>query len=165
MRCAVQLEGTLDAAERKGSALRRKPRRQAKDEGVLIRVSLLASLNDPFGPVWHTRDRRRRQITRRQVRDCIALQQFEAAAYRPEIDRYSWTLDQHAQRVAHLCVVGWSDPISIDVGVPGLGCNVDWFVEDGNHRLAAAIVRGDSHILAVVSGSLNFAAELFGINI
>jgi hypothetical protein len=34
---------------------------------------------------------------------------------------------------------GWTDAIEVDVGVPALRCHVDWPVQEGNHRLAAAI--------------------------
>ena len=34
---------------------------------------------------------------------------------------------------------------------------------DGNHRLAAASLRGDPSILAIVSGDLDYALELFGV--
>jgi hypothetical protein len=69
-----------------------------------------------------------------------------------------------AQRIAWLVKHGWSDPIDIDVAVPSLGCHVPWPVLDGNHRLAAAIFLGHKEILADVSGSLDFAEELFGVD-
>ena len=68
----------------------------------------------------------------------------------------------HIQRIAWLAVNGWTDPIQIDVGVPELCSHVDWIVIDGNHRLAAAIVRGDKTISAAVSGSVGYALQLFG---
>jgi len=58
----------------------------------------------------------------------------------------------HIERVAWLVVNGWEDPIEIDVGVAFLGCCPDWVVCDGNHRLAAAIYRGDKTILASCGG-------------
>lgn len=71
----------------------------------------------------------------------------------------------HAGRIAYFVVHGWADTIGIDVGVPSLGCHIAWPVQDGNHRLAAAIYRGDETILADIDGSVNYAAELFGVNI
>lgn len=58
----------------------------------------------------------------------------------------------HVERVAWLVVYGWDDPIEIDVGVPSLGCFPDWIVQDGNHRLAAAIYLGRRTILASCGG-------------
>jgi hypothetical protein len=60
----------------------------------------------------------------------------------------------HANRIAYLVDFKAEDPISIDVGIPSMGCTVDWEIEDGNHRLAAAIVRGDEFIYASFSGGL-----------
>ena len=69
----------------------------------------------------------------------------------------------HASRIAYLVTCGWTDAIDVDVDVPSMGCNVDWPVIDGNHRLAAAAYRGDALIRASVSGSLDYALELFGV--
>lgn len=72
--------------------------------------------------------------------------------------------DDHAGRIAWLMAHPSQEPIEIDVGVPGLGCHVDWFVQDGNHRLAAALMRGEPTIMACVSGDLHYAHDLFGID-
>lgn len=69
----------------------------------------------------------------------------------------------NATRIAFLVENGWGDAIEIDVGVPGYMEYV-WPVRDGNHRLAAASIRGDKFILATVEGSLNYAQELFGVD-
>lgn len=69
----------------------------------------------------------------------------------------------HARRIAYLAHHGWADPIEIDVGVPHLACYPEWPVEDGNHRLYAAVLRGDSDILATIAGDLGYAAQRFGI--
>ena len=70
----------------------------------------------------------------------------------------------HVRRVAHFVVNDWTDAISIDVGVPDLGCHVDWIVIDGNHRLAAAFYRGDETIEGNVSGDLDRASQMFGLS-
>ncbi len=67
----------------------------------------------------------------------------------------------HAGRIAYLVVNGWDDPISIDVGVPCLGFKPDWFVYDGNHRLAAAWFRHDKDILANMHGDMEYFEDLF----
>jgi hypothetical protein len=71
----------------------------------------------------------------------------------------------HAGRIAHLVINGWNDPIDIDVGVPVLSFTPTWLVPDGNHRLAAAIFRDDEFIAADVSGDIDLAFELFGIDV
>ena len=69
----------------------------------------------------------------------------------------------HAQRIAWLVTHGWDDPIDVDVGIPGLGYCPEWPIIDGNHRLYAAVIRGDKKILASVSGDLCYAAKRLGI--
>ncbi len=72
-------------------------------------------------------------------------------------------LDAHAGRIAFLMRNGWSDPIVLDLGVPGMpGWQQSWPIVDGNHRLAAAILAGHDTIQAEIGGSLDLADELFG---
>lgn len=73
--------------------------------------------------------------------------------------------DDHDGRIAYLVVHAAKDPIEIDVGVPELGCHPAWLVEDGNHRLAAAIYKGQDEIHANVSGSVGYAKELLDADI
>lgn len=61
----------------------------------------------------------------------------------------------HITRIAWFVVHGWNDPIHVDVGVPSLGFYPKWPLEDGNHRFAAAIIRGDRIILANMSGAVS----------
>jgi hypothetical protein len=58
--------------------------------------------------------------------------------------------DDHAGRIAWLALNGWQDAIAFDIPVDGMG--TWWACTDGNHRLAAAIYRGDILIAAVMSG-------------
>jgi len=68
----------------------------------------------------------------------------------------------HAGRIAYLVLNPVSDPIDLDVGVPEMGVEVDWPVVDGNHRLAAALFRGDKQIDVTWSGSSDHFEFLFG---
>jgi len=70
----------------------------------------------------------------------------------------------HIERIAWFVVHGWEDSIEIDVGVPSMGCCVDWINQDGNHRLAAAFYRKDDTIKVSISGSIDYAEELFSIS-
>ena len=74
------------------------------------------------------------------------------------------TAKDHAARIAYLVKYGWSDAISLDIGIPSLNCYTDWMIDDGNHRVAAAIYRGDQYILAGVNGCNDYMLELFGVN-
>ena len=71
----------------------------------------------------------------------------------------------HEARIAWFVEQGWRDTIQLDVGAPDLGCHVGWIVEDGNHRLAAAIYRGDKTIDCTIGGDLCYADELLGTQV
>lgn len=68
--------------------------------------------------------------------------------------RFATRIDE-IRLVAWLVVNGWNDPIEIDVGCPVLGHHIDWAIQDGNHRFAAAIYRGDPFILGEASGQVD----------
>lgn len=89
-------------------------------------------------------------------------QGFGSVTGRPDLypEKYH---QYHVERVAFLVDHPTGDPIWLDVGVPDLGCHVDWIVIDGNHRHAAAIVRGDANIAANIAGSVEHIKELLGI--
>lgn len=73
--------------------------------------------------------------------------------------------EDHAGRIAYLVENPASDPIAVDVGCPSLGYDgPDWPYIDGNHRLVAAIYRGDALIAADVDGEVGHATELFGVD-
>lgn len=73
------------------------------------------------------------------------------------------TKQYHIQRIAYFVVHGWNDLIDIDVGVPSLGYVPEWIIQDGNHRCAAAIIRGDQTIKASFSGDIKYCFELLNI--
>jgi hypothetical protein len=101
------------------------------------------------------------QVTRDMVTKNLTIGYGEPpplCEYKLEHRRY------HAARIAWFVENGWPDAISIDVGDPINGSDRDWLVDDGNHRLAAAIYRGDRLIQAEVSGDLDYAHELFGVS-
>ncbi len=111
----------------------------------------------PWNPFKHHVWRKlTRPISKREVTNAIAKKRFLREW------RNTWSRKDHIQRIAWFVVTPWHEPISIDVGVPELGCNVDWIVIDGNHRLAAAFYREDTHISADVSGSVDLIQEMFG---
>lgn len=63
----------------------------------------------------------------------------------------------HIRRIAYLVERGWSDPIKINAIVPP---NMS-IIADGNHRLCAAIIRGDEFIVCEICRlSLEFITNL-----
>lgn len=97
-------------------------------------------------------------VTKKMVLKCLDNRRLHSMPVAHEA-----SAEMHAQRIAFLVEHGWTDPIEIDVGVPSMGCHVDWPVLDGNHRLAAASLRGDLEILAMVGGDLDYALARFGV--
>lgn len=72
---------------------------------------------------------------------------------------------RHVGRIRYLALHGWKDAIEVDVGIPVLNyAGPDWPVTDGNHRLAAAAVRGDETILVDIAGQVDHAATLLGVD-
>lgn len=106
-------------------------------------------------PIWNKC--KNNLITRKQVQEAIRKKNF--CNYPPGPDA---TRSEHARRVALLVVCLDLTPIELDIGVPELGCENSYWVQDGHHRLAAAFFRGDQFIEANISGSCNYAHELFG---
>lgn len=73
--------------------------------------------------------------------------------------------ERHARKIAFFVRYGYEQPIDIDVGIPSMGCSVDYIVQDGNHRLASDIYRwkmlGEARQSPVlVAGDIAHAREL-----
>lgn len=129
-----------------------------------IPVKRLARLCDPLS-CWIEVDD---PIKPQEVLDCIA--RGEEAL----VDTPLWTaivfkktrVSAEENRLRHIQKVAWfvknpaKDPISIEVGCARLGVRIDHIIEDGNHRLAAAIIRGDKSIAARVGGGIDDAKEM-----
>jgi hypothetical protein len=67
---------------------------------------------------------------------------------------------RHIQKIAWFVKNKANEPISVDVGCEALGVWADHIISDGNHRLAAAIIRGDKTIDACVGGGVTDAKRM-----
>ena len=131
----------------------------------LIPVACVRELCDPLeNPPWVLEAIMDGQVqtplTREEISTAVAAGRLLGEQFR--LNR--WDRAAHVARIAYLVVNGWKDAIEIDVGCPALGDDVDWPFIDGNHRLAAALFRGDVEILASVGGDVDYATELFGVD-
>lgn len=90
-------------------------------------------------------------ITKSEIENDV----YHGALSSPDIHPKPTIRSEHISLIAWFVVHGWIDPIQIDVGVPSLGCYPKWPLEDGNHRFAAAIIRGDTTIDAHMSGEVD----------
>lgn len=121
---------------------------------------------DPFRGCWI--ELADKPITKKEVIDCIKAGEAELVEtpswieltyskkeLTPEEIRYN-----HVKKIAYFATNEMQKPISIDVGIPELNAHVDHIIDDGNHRLAGAIIRKDKEIKAYVSGSEKYAKEM-----
>lgn len=127
---------------------------------VLLPIARVLKVCDPFSNPWTDEP-----FTVEDVKLAIAENRLREISYSKCPNPNSWTTQMHIERIAFLAVRGWTGAIAVDVGVPRLGCYVSWPVQDGNHRMAAGVVRGDQFILSCVGGSVDYAFELFGVDI
>lgn len=122
----------------------------------LVLLEKLKYYCNPFdGCCWSGLDT---PITKEEVMEAVEKEQFsEPEEYENNIE---FDRADHVKRIAWFVVHGWTDPIGIDVGVPSLGAIPKWAVIDGNHRYAAAIIRGQNTILASLSGDVSELEQL-----
>jgi len=66
----------------------------------------------------------------------------------------------HAGRIAYFVLNGWTDPISLEIGVPGM-FEPEWIIDDGNHRTAAAWFMNKEYIDVDFSGDVDLFNDLF----
>lgn len=125
---------------------------------IFLPVERVRALCDPFTNPWTDE-----AFTREQVSQAIKEGRLNSTSYSDGHDE--WDTKRHIERIAFLAVHGWTDAIKIDVGIPSLGFSVAWPVQDGNHRLGAAIYRRDHLIASSVAGQVDFANELFGVDV
>lgn len=133
-------------------------------DSTAIPVSRLLELCNPFTNPWNGDE-----FTISDVQQAVLEQRFEKDAWTPHAESgeggHDWPVSRHVARIAYLVVHGWTDPVQVDVGIPSMGFAVPWPLTDGNHRLAAAVARGDEQIEASICGSVTHAMELFGVAI
>lgn len=68
--------------------------------------------------------------------------------------------DFHIARIAYMVVNPQNHPICLEIACPEIGM-YDNHLEDGNHRFAAALVRGDKKILVTFGGGVEEFHRMF----
>lgn len=68
--------------------------------------------------------------------------------------------ENHIKKIAFFVLNEPSDPISLDVGIPDMGCFVEYFIDDGNHRFAGSIIANRETIACKIGGSVDHIKEL-----
>ncbi len=128
---------------------------------VLIPVKAITAHCHPYRTQPWAKGRR---LTRNDVRLCLGRGIFEKTPWDEVADTRAASGYDHNARVAYLIHNPTDDPIDIEVGVPSLRCYVSWIVQEGNHRLAAAIHAKRKEIWAIVGGDIDYAKELLGVD-
>lgn len=125
-----------------------------------VSVSLLAENFNPFEySPWGC------SVTTDMVEACLDAGDMDPDNYHSWSSRKAENPLAHARRIAYLVHYPSSDPIQIDVGSCGLNSCSHWPIEDGNHRLAAAIFVGAGYIEAEISGEIKYVCEILGVEI
>jgi hypothetical protein len=130
-----------------------------------LELSKVMEYANPFNGCWMELEK---PITIEEVKQCIKDGKAELAItpgwYDIAFGKVKITPEEvrenHIKKIAFFAINEHEKPISLDVGIPSMGCHVDYIVDDGNHRLAGAIASGMKTIKASVSGSMEHAQEL-----
>ncbi len=102
---------------------------------------------------WH-----QKPLTRQEIEKAISSEEFLSGPVDPK-----WTRKQHAAHVAYLVKhPDMCKPVDIDVGVSAMCFRPQNTISAGHHDLAAAMIRGDTHVLVDPSGSLDLLDWLSG---
>lgn len=113
------------------------------------------TLDDPWGCG---------RISRDDVLDCIDF--GKPIAKMPDYDSELFmSYEYNVARIAHFLQSGWdeleadTEPITVDIGLAGYVPN--YLIVDGNHRVAAAKLRGDLTIRVEIIGDIGKAEAVF----
>ena len=126
----------------------------SENQDFIVKIDLkkLSQIWNPFeSKIWIKVNK---PITREEISHAIEIKDFLDVGFQKKM-YLIWdesTREEHIQRIAWL-VENYNEnyPLDIDFGVPSLGG--EFTMEDGNHRLAAAIYLNKPYILANVCGS------------
>lgn len=128
---------------------------------VLVKTSILLK----HCPIFKETPWNCGHLSKKMVLDAVAEGRLNAQPYSLAKNPDGWSAKDHAERIAFFVTNPIEFVVDIDVGVPFLGCNVSWFIQDGNHQFAAAVLRGEDTVQAKVSGDINYANDVLKANI
>lgn len=127
-----------------------------------VPVADLLSHCDPFS-AWTEKP-----ITRQEVRQALAEGRLDDRPYgtlsHSEHATDAEAREYHVRRIAWLVTHPDRTPIEIDIGAPSLGWHPSrgaFDFLDGNHRLCAAVIRGDWTIAVTYGGECDAFPKLF----
>lgn len=136
-----------------------------KLEHHTLEVAKIMEYANPFNGCWMELEK---PITIEEVKQCIQDGKAELAVtpswYDIAFKKVQLTPEEvrenHVKKIAFFALNVPEKLISIDVGIPSMGHYPDYILDDGNHRLAGAIVSGAKTIKASVSGAEHHAKDM-----
>ena len=103
--------------------------------------------------IWGTQ----RFVALNGVKQCLLKNKLQQTPFDvANCELGAWSAEDHEQRIAFLVINHDQTPISLDVGVFYFNYN---FMQDGYHRLSAAIYRNETHIPGMFSGNIDLIKE------
>lgn len=121
-----------------------------------IPLSRVSSQHNPFeNPPWHDGQ----GVSMAGVRQAIIEGRLRTTPYPASVLASDWTDRMHEERIAWLVLNSWSDPIEIEFSYPE--CE-SFSIDDGNHRLSAAIYRNDRDIYVQLGGYIDNSVKALG---
>ena len=134
---------------------------------INVSVDVLKKHWSPFNSrtrPWSLRDK---AISEKDVKQAVSQGELVSCGREEHFKYYGDDLrGLHIKRIAWFVVHGVESPISIYI-CPFLkesNGSYPWIVSDGNHRLAASIVRGDEIIKSNIRGDIDNAEKLLHLD-
>lgn len=122
-----------------------------------IPLTRITSVFDPFEfPPWSDGQ----GVSKAGVEAALKEGRFERLPYSAYSLGPDWTDRQHEERIAWLVLNPATDPIEIEFSHPE---DEAFSIDDGNHRLAAAIFRGDVDIPVQLGGYFCNSVKALGV--
>lgn len=130
-----------------------------------IHTEVLLQYCDPFAGCWMEL---KTPITKEEIKACIDNGQaqlvdtplWSEVIYSGKEINEEQSRANHIKKIAYFAINDIEKPISLDVGIPEMNSYVSHMVDDGNHRLAGAIYKGQKFIKCTVGGSTKHAQDL-----
>lgn len=126
-----------------------------------LKVKDIFKVCNPF-KCWIELDK---EITLKEIQECLS-ESSESMVETPLFLFGDLNVDKdllrknHIKKIAYFVKNGFDNHIEIDVGFPEMGYFNEYLIEDGNHRLAASIIRNDKNIKCIIAGSEEHAKSL-----
>lgn len=126
------------------------------EEDQIIECEILVDSLQEICPIFQNNPWIGTNVTQDMVLQALANNDLQSSHYDPVSS--DWTSSQHAARIAYLVQHPSMEPIHLNFE-PDYRSFTDWPIEDGNHRLAAAIVLGWETINTCIRGDLEVASQ------